>query len=155
MVYGVVALTLLCLTVKGYSGKRTSGYVKDATDSVRFSLLRMIFCMLIGGALLLLEGAGKFLKIETGMLGICLLAGISNALFLVCWLSAVRKNSMVSMDVGMTLGSLLPAVFCAALFGEELSPWKMLGFAMIVAATVILAKPGNTTRKHSFITRFS
>lgn len=139
MVYVWVAVTLLCLTIKGYSGKRISGYVQCPKDSFLFNLLRMTFCILIGAALLVAEGAYPYLAAEPGMLGICLLAGISNAAFLVGWLAAVQKNSMVSMDVGMTLGSLLPAILCAILFQEAISFPKMLGFALILCATVILA----------------
>ena len=46
---------------------------------------------------------------------------------------------MVSVDVSLTLGSLLPALLCLAFFGEPISIPKMIGFALILAATVILA----------------
>ncbi len=139
MVYGIVAVILLCMTVKGYSGKRTSGYVKTPEDSFLFNLLRMVFCIAIGILFVFAEGSQSFLRVEWGMLGICVLAGLSNAAFLVGWLLAVRKNSMVSVDVGLTMGSLIPAVLCALLFSEAISVPKMIGFALILAATVILA----------------
>lgn len=139
MVYGIVALALLSLTVKGYCGKRTSCYVKNTGDSFSFNLLRMLFCTLIGAIFVFAEGSQDFLLIETRMLWICFLAGVSNASFLVGWLLAIQKNSMVSVDVSLTLGSIIPAVLCACFFGEEISLFKMLGFAMILAATVILA----------------
>ena len=85
------------------------------------------------------------------MLGICLLAGLSNALFLVAWLTAIQKNTMVSMDVGMTMGSLLPAVLCACLFGEAIAPAKLLGFALILAATAILAGRSKKAEKGSLL----
>ena len=151
MVYGIVGLTLLCLTVKGYCGKRTSGCVRSMGDSALFNLLRMLFCMLIGGVLVLAEGSLSFLRLEPGMLGICLLAGLSNALFLVAWLNAVQKNTLVSMDVGMTMGSLLPAILCACLFGEAIAPSKLVGFALILGATVILAGHSKKDKKGSFL----
>lgn len=139
MAYGIVAIALLCLTVKGYCGKRTSGYVKNTGDSFLFNLLRMLFCILIGAVLIFLEEAQGFLLIESRMLWICVLAGASNAAFLAGWLLAIQKNSMVSVDVSLTLGSIIPAIFCAFLFNEEISIPKMLGFAMILAASIILA----------------
>ena len=139
MVYGWIAVTLFCLTAKGYSGKRVSGYVSRASDSFLFTLLRMVFCILIGAFLVVLEGSSSYLLPEAGMLFICALAGIVNAAFLVGWLAAVQKNAMVSVDVGMTLGSLLPALLCALLFGEAISLPKLLGFALVLVATVILA----------------
>ncbi|MBQ9773567.1 MAG: hypothetical protein IJW30_02785 [Clostridia bacterium] len=139
MVYGIVALVLLFSSIKGYSGKRTSCLVQTTADAIRFNLLRMLICILIGAALVFLEGAQRFLAIEAGMLWICVLAGGANAAFLIGWLLAVQKNAMVSVDVGLTLGSLLPAVLCAILFTEPISVPKMLGFALILVATAILA----------------
>lgn len=143
MVYAVIGIALLCLTVKGYCGKKTSGYVRGTGDAYLFNLLRMAFCTLIGIALVLAEGSRDFLPVEGKMLAICALAGVSNAFFLVGWLLAIRKNSMVSVDVSLTLGSLIPSVLCALLFAEPISIPKMIGFGLIVLATVILAGQGN------------
>lgn len=139
MVYSIMSMALLCLAVKGYCGKKTSNYVKNTEDSFRFNLLRMLFCIFFGAAFVFLEGSQSFLSIDGGMFWICALSGVSNAAFLVGWLLAIRKNSMVSVDVGLTIGSLIPAVLCAFLFGERISLVKMLGFAMILVATIILA----------------
>ena len=145
MAYGIVAGALLFLTVKGYCGKRTSGYVKSPEDPLLFNLLRMLFCIVIGGAFVFAEGVQAHLAAESGMIWICVFAGAANAAFLVGWLLAIQKNSMVSVDVGLTLGSLIPAVFCALLFGEKISYLKLLGFAMILVASIILAKHSKKT----------
>ena len=145
MVYVIVAIALFCLTVKGYCGKRTGGYIESTGDSYLFNLLRMIFCIVIGGIFVFAEGAQHSLAIEQKMIWICVLAGVSNAVFLVGWLLAIQKNTMVSVDVSLTLGSIIPAVLCAILFGEEISLIKMFGFAMILAASIILA--GHSKKK--------
>ena len=139
MVYVLIVITLLFLAAKGYSGKRTSYYIRNTADSFLFNLLRMFFCILIGLALIFIDGAQGSLSVEWQMLLICAFSGVSNALFLSSWILAVRKNSMVSVDVSLTVGSILPAVLCAILFAEPISIPKMLGFALIVAATFILA----------------
>lgn len=138
MVYIIVTIALSFLTIKGYCGKKTSNSVKNTGDSIRFNLLRMVFCIFIGAAFVFIDDSQTFLSIDWGMFWICVLAGVSNAAFLVGWLLAIRKNSMVSVDVGLTLGSLIPALLCACFFAEALSLLKMLGFAMILAATIIL-----------------
>ena len=148
MVYIIVAIALLCLTIKGYCGKKTSIYVRDTSDSFLFNLLRMVFCIFIGIAFVFAEGAQGALLIESKMLWICVLSGMANAAFLVGWLLAIQKNSMVSVDVSLTLGSIIPAILCALLFGEAISIPKMLGFALIIAATFILA--GHAKKKGSF-----
>jgi len=102
-------------------------------------------------ALVFIEGAQSFLAIEGRMLVICILSGISNAAFLVCWMLAIRMNAMVSVDVGLTLGSLLPSVLCLILFSEPMSPLKMIGFALIVAATFILGCGDHRADKKSIV----
>ncbi len=139
MEYGIVAAALFCLTVKGYCGKRTSCFVKNTGDSFLFNLLRMLFCILIGAAFVFAENVQGDLAIENKMLWICVLSGVSNAAFLAGWLLAIQKNAMVSVDVSLTLGSLIPSILCAILFAEPISGLKMLGFGLILIATVILA----------------
>lgn len=147
MAYLFIALALLCNTTKGFCGKKTSTYVEQTDDAVRFSLLRMVFCILIGFAMVLFEQAQSALLPDLGMFAICLLAGASNTMFLVCWMMAVRKNTMVSIDVSLTLGSMIPAILCAVLFGEIISGAKMIGFALIVLATIILSGHNKQTGK--------
>ena len=151
MLYVVLLSALLCLTIKGYSGKRVSGYVKTNENAFAFSLLRMIFCIIIGLGFVLFEGAAEFLLPEMKMLAICLLSGTANAAFLVFWMLAVRKNSMVLVDVGLTLGSLLPSVLCLLMFDEPFAVSKMVGFLIILVATLVLSSDGEEKRKKTVI----
>lgn len=142
MVYLVIAIVLITLSVKGYCAKRTSIYIEDTGDAFLFNFVRMAFCSVIGIAFVLIEGSQGYLMLDGGMLAVCAVSGITNAALLVGWILAVRKNTMVTLDVGTTLGSMIPAVLCAFLFGEAISMPKMLGFALIVLATAILASYG-------------
>lgn len=147
MVYLVIAVILITLSVKGYCAKRTSIYIEDTGDAFLFNLVRMIFCLFIGTVLVFAEGTQGQLLIDGGMLAVCAISGITNAALLVGWILAVRKNTMVMLDVGTTLGSIIPALLCAFLFGEAISLPKMAGFALIVIATMILASYGKDNRK--------
>ena len=144
MAYLLLVIALLCLSVKGYCGKKTSTDLRQSTDPMLFNLLRMIFCVVIGLVLILIEGAGDQLAIESGMLWITLGAGVANVAFLIGWILAVRRIPLVTMDVSLTIGSLLPAVLCLILFDEAISLSKMIGFALILAATVILSGCGKS-----------
>ena len=134
MVYVFVLLTLISLAIKGFCGKKTSTCVRQTGDAFRFNILRMLLCMLIGALVVFLEGAQSSFAIDRGMLLICLMAGVCNAMFLIGWILAVRKNAMVTVDVALTLGAILPAVLCAVLFHEPISLPKMLGFLLIILA---------------------
>ena len=139
MVYLIVLIALLCLGIKGYCGKKTSTYVQNTGDSFLLNLIRMLICALIGTAVILFDSTQSTMHAESGLLLICLLSGLSNSMFLIGWILAIQKNSMVLVDVGLTIGSLLPAILCAILFSEALSGTKLLGYLFIIIATLILS----------------
>lgn len=147
MAYLFLLIALLCLSVKGFCGKKTSTDLRQPTDPMLFNLLRMLFCVVIGFALILIEGAGEFLAVEAGMLWLTFGAGVANVAFLIGWILAVRRIPLVTMDVSLTIGSLLPAVLCLILFDEAISVPKMIGFALILVATVILSGYGKSAGK--------
>lgn len=147
MVYLIVFLALVALTVKGYCGKRISTDAQGVFDTSMFNLLRLVMCTVIGFCIVLAGSAGESLAIDGGMVGICVLAGASNAAFLVGWMLAVQKNTMVAVDVTLTLGALLPAVLCALFFNEPISLGKLCGFALILVASFVLSKNGTGVKK--------
>ncbi len=137
MSYLIVLAVLFFLSAKGFCGKKTSIFVRNSADALLLNSVRMIFCIVIGLVMVMLEGAT--FAIDGGMFLICLLSGVSNALFLVSWMLAIQRNAMVTVDVTLTVGSILPAVLCALFFGEAISIPKMFGFALIVIAALILS----------------
>jgi drug/metabolite transporter (DMT)-like permease len=147
MVYLLSAVALLCLTIKGYCGKKTGTYVNNAGDSVLFNLVRMILCVLIGLAVVFFECSLSSLAVDSSMIAICLFAGISNAAFLVGWLLAIQKNAMVTVDVALTVGSIIPSVLCALLFDDSISLTKMIGFGFIILATAVLSGYNKSMKK--------
>ncbi|MBQ6947064.1 MAG: hypothetical protein IJN42_03365 [Clostridia bacterium] len=148
MVYTAVFFALFFNAAKGYSGKKVSILAKHTEDAYLFSTVRMALCMLIGFVLMLFDGGS--LQVEGGMLAIGLLSGIANVAFMIGWMLAVQHNALVTVDVSLTLGSIIPAVLCAMLFAEPIKLPKMFGFALIVIASFILSKFNKTGKKKTF-----
>ena len=147
MVYLILLAVIFSLTLKGFCGKKLSCRVQGTSDAYLFNCLRMLMCAFIGIAFVFSEGSQAFLLPDAGMMAVCVFSGAANAAVVVCWMLSVQKNSMVAVDVGLTLGSLLPSVLCTLFFGEEFSFAKIIGFALIVCATVILAGRSATAAK--------
>lgn len=145
MAYLFLVIALICLSVKGYCGKKTSTDIKTSTDPLLFNALRMLLCIAIGFVMVLFDGAVSQLAVTPMMLWLTLGAGAANAAFLIGWILAVRRIPMVTMDVSLTIGSILPAVLCLILFDEAISLPKMIGFALILTATVVLSGYGKST----------
>lgn len=147
MAYLFVFLSLIFLTVKGFLGKKTSICVGDPGDAFLFSLVRMLLCILIGLVPVAFDNAWSFLALDAGMAAICLLVGVSNAVYLSSWALAVQDNAIVTVDVMLTVGSIIPAVLCFIFFGEEPSVPKMIGFVLVIFATAILSGGKKAVRK--------
>lgn len=135
-----VGAALLAGACKGFCGKKTSGMVREFGDAVRFNGIRFLFCIFIGLALVLVSGTRwQLTQLDGRILLLGIFAGAANAGFVVSWLLAVRKNAYMTVDVVLTLGSLLPAVLCALIFDEPISGRKLIGFGLILAAVVVMA----------------
>ena len=139
MEYILTVLAIFLLTVKGVGGKKVGVQTRHSGDAYLFSMLRMALCVVVGFFIVIFSvGIGAF-RVEWGMLLICLLSGIANAALLIFWLMAVARNAMVTVDVVLTIGSILPAIMTLILFGEAIAPLKLVGFGLILVATAILA----------------
>ena len=147
MAYLFVFLSLLCGNIKGICGKKTSTFVQRVDDALIFSTMRMAICVVIGFLMFISDTPDwQNVQVEGGMMAICVFAGIANAMFIICWMLAVRKTAMVTMDVALTVGSLIPAVLGAFMFGEEISWQKMIGFAFILLAVIVLSSYNKTAK---------
>ena len=139
MGYLFLVITLILFSVKGFCGKKTSNDIVLPTDPILFNALRMLLCIVIGFLMILLDNALPQMAVQPMMLLLTFFAGAANVAFLIGWILAVRRIPLVTMDVALTIGSLLPAVLCLILFGETISVPKMIGFGLIMVATVVLS----------------
>ena len=138
IVFLLVFFNLIVLTVKACFSKRLAFHTVRETDPFLFSFLRMIFCVVIGVLIILLVRAPEELRAERGLLLVCLLGGAGSAINVVGWLLAVKHLPLSTVVVTGTCSAILPALLCYALFGEPLSGPKMIGFALIVSAAVVM-----------------
>lgn len=136
--YIFLLLALFAGACKGWCGKKTSFLMEQPADAAAFNGLRMFLCIIIGIGFVFLEGHAAGLLLDGTMFAICLLSGISNAMFVVIWLFAVRKNAYMMVEVALMLGCLIPTFGTALLFGEEIRAAQIIGFVLLTAAVVLL-----------------
>lgn len=139
MGYLFAFLALAVGGIKGFCGKKTSTYVSRTRDAFLFNFVRMLFCILIGFVIVAASGDLDVLPISGSMFWVSLLGGFANALFVTSWMLAVRVCAYMMVEVSLMLGCLLPTVGCAVFYGEAISWKKMLGFALLIAAVVIMS----------------
>ena len=146
MGYLFVALALSAGVVKGYCGKKTSGYVSEPRDAAFANMVRMLICILIGFFVVLFSCGVSSLAISARVLWITALSGVGTALFVVSWLLAVRKGAYMLVDVFLLLGMVVPIGGSALLFDERIRYNHWIGFAILLVAVLLLCSYNNSIK---------
>lgn len=133
---------------KGALGKKVSFQVKTSLDSLFFNFIRMILCVALGAALVVISGAGGF-KVDELTIGLAVLNGVTQAVFVYNWIMAVRQGSYVMMDVFALLSAVIPTIGCRIMFGTKITVFALVGFAVLIVAAFLLASY-NAKLKGSF-----
>lgn len=154
MGYLYLVTSLLAGAVKGWCGKKTSGYVNEYKDAVLANFIRMIFCILIGFGMVAVSGQIGFLSIGGKELLITLLSGIGNSAFVVLWLISVRKGAYMMLDVFCTIGILIPIIGCALMFNEIISLNHIVGIIVLLAAVWIMCSYNNSIKTKMTLSSF-
>lgn len=148
MGYLFIALALAAGTTKGFCGKKTSGFARDAADSMLINTVRMLFCIVIGFAfVLIITGSVSSFAVNGKMLLICALSGIFTSIFVVTWLLAIRSGAYMMIDVFLMLGVLVPLVMCNFVYGEKIVWLKWVGIAVLLAAVYIMCSYNNSIKQ--------
>ena len=146
MGYLFVALALSAGVVKGYCGKKTSGYVSEPRDAAFANMVRMLICILIGFFVVLFSCGISSLAISARVLWITVLSGVGTSLFVVSWLLAVRKGAYMLVDVFLLLGMVVPIGGSALFFHESIRYNHWIGFAILLVAVLLLCSYNNSIK---------
>ena len=147
MGYLFMAISLLAGVVKGYCGKRTSGYVNGYRGAMLANTVRMILCTLIGVILIIAGGNAEQLKPTPAILAISALSGVTTSVFVVCWLISVKKGAYMMLDVFLMLGVLVPIVAGRFVFGETIKLTQWIGLGVLIIAVVIMCSYNNSIKE--------
>ena len=143
--YLFVALALVAGCVKGYCGKQTSGTLTRTSDALFANIVRMVFCICIGGVLLLFQGVTSFATRPLGILS-ALIGGLSTALFTVTWLLSVKRGAYMLVEVFLLSGVMLPILLCRVCFGEVIRPLQWVGMALLILAAFLMCTYNKTIK---------
>lgn len=147
MGYLFLSIALLTGAIKGYCGKKTSSAVTGVSGALLANFLRMLLCIVIGFAIICFQKDVSSLKVSPGVLGISLLSGASLSAFVVTWLLSVRKGAYMMVDVFLMLGTVIPMSVSALLFQEKIELNQIIGFAILVAAALVMCSYNNSIKE--------
>ena len=146
MGYILLLIALFAGAVKGYCGKKTSGYANGLQDAIFANIIRMLLCVLLGFLLLFVTGDLASLVLNRNILLICMLSGISTAVFVVTWLISVKRSAYMMLDIFLMLGVLIPQIASNILFNEEIKLTQWFGITVLFTAVVIICSYNNSIK---------
>ena len=138
MGYLHLVLALLSGQLKGFCGKKQSIYINSTRDAAKVNFLRMLCCIVVGCAIVLLGDGADALAFNAAGFSISALAGLGNAIIVICWILCVRRSAYVLLDVFATIGVIVPLTVCQILFDEIVRPIQWAGFALLLAAVTLM-----------------
>lgn len=147
MGYLFLTLALFAGMIKGYCGKKTSGYVEKTRDAFLINIIRMLLCTITGIIVVLCSGHTSFLILDTKGLLICLLSGVSTAFFVAFWLLAIRKSAYMLMDVFLLAGTLIPMLLSSAFFDETIKLHQWGGFLLLLISVIIMCSYSSSIKE--------
>lgn len=146
MGYIFLGVALLAGATKGYCGKKMGSFTANTQSAVLINIIRMSLCAVFGAILILINQNMGYVTADLKLLLISLVSGVSTSVFVVTWLLAVKKSAYMMVDVFLTLGSLVPMVICFFTFGEPISVQQWIGYAILIAATLIMCSYNNSIK---------
>lgn len=121
---------------KGFCGKKISAYTAKPQDAAYYNVIRMLICILIGGALVAAEGNG--FGASSQVVIISALSGLSLAVMVISWLLAVRKSVYMLVDIYCTLSVAIPLVLSGIFYSETIDFYDVIGLTLLAVATYLI-----------------
>ena len=94
------------------------------------------------------------LKINSNVLFISALSGLSTSVFVVSWIVSVKKGAYMMLDVFLMLGVLVTICLSAAIFKESVKPVQWLGFALLTLSVIIMCSYNNSVKEKITLSSF-
>ena len=147
MGYIFLFIALICGATKGFCGKKTSGVISEYKDALFTNVIRMFLCIIIGLVLLAMQGNINLLNVDTPVILITFMSGVTTSAFVVLWLLAVKKGAYMMLDVFTTIGVIIPLTLSSIFFGEVMRPNQWLGLAVLLIAVIIMCSYNNLIKE--------
>ncbi len=146
MGYLYVVIAVFSGVSKGFLAKKLSGRTSTLRQAAFYNLLRMTVCVVIGFLLCTVQSGFGGLVINTPTVGLSLLYGIGTAAMAVSWLFAVQYSAYVMLDIFLVLGTVVPIIGSAILFGEIPSVHQIIGVLILCAAVYLMCGYSNSIK---------
>lgn len=146
MGYLFLSVALICGSVKGYCGKKTSGIINSTKDAMTANLIRVVICAIIGFLMIAISNDLEFIIPSGEILLISLLSGIATSVFIISWLISAKTGAYMMLDVFLMASVILPIILGIFLFDEKVDLTDWIGIIILLTATLIMCSYNNSIK---------
>ena len=139
MGYLLILGAALLNIVKAYSSKKLSRETECIRDNIDLSIMRNIFCVMVG-ALFILFTAGADFRLPWQGVIICLIAGAVMSVNYVAWVMALKSDAILFASTANNANFIVVAIFGIFVFKEELTWTRAVAMAVILLALLFMTK---------------
>lgn len=140
MGYLYLALALFGGVSKGLCGKKVSGDMHSFRDCLFINGMRMLFCLAIGFAMVLVQGDMAGLALTAESFGIYMLSAVGMTVFCVCWMYAYRTEAYIFLNIFTMLGTIITCILGFIFYDEPIRWNQWLGMVILLGAVMIMSK---------------
>lgn len=146
MGYLYLCIAILAGTAKGFCGKKVSGKISEAKDAMAANIIRMLLCVFVGFGIVCARGEFALIKIESNVLWISLLCGISTSAFVVLWMILVKSSAYMMVEVFLMTGTIIPITGGALFFAEPIETNQWIGLVILIFAVFVMCLYNNSVK---------
>ncbi len=140
MGYLYLSLALLGGLVKGFAGKKISNDVRTFKDCCFANFLRLLFCALISGVVLLFQGTMP-VKLPGGKeLLVYFFSALCMAAFCVTFMFGYKTAAYMYLSVFGMIGAVIAGCLGCLIYEEPMGPGRWLGIFFLLLAVVVMTK---------------
>ncbi|MBQ8232909.1 MAG: EamA family transporter [Lachnospiraceae bacterium] len=156
MGYFYIFTAVLCNTAKGYSSKRVSGTMQTIRESIVFNIARSFVCCIFAFLFVLLKRVPDVFSFTAFEIVICLISGISMAVFTTVWILALKSDAYMLVSACGSASFIVPCICGLFFLNESFTPFKFVAFVLILCALRFLLKynfklNGNLSKRQVFL----
>ena len=135
LIFGAVILNL----VKAYSSKKLSKTTDCLVDNINLSVLRNLFCAILGAVFIFIFAGADFSMPWQGFL-ICVLAGAITSVNYIAWVMALKTDAIVFASTANNANFIVVGICGVLFFGEQVTVAQGLAVLFILLACVFMVK---------------
>jgi len=134
--YLLIVLTVFCNVSKGGVSKKATAKLNGIADNIDLSFMRNLICIIIG--VVIVSASKMSFSMPAQGWWICFASGISMSLNYIVWLLCLKTDAYMLATTASSSSFIIAALSGVLIFGEKISVFKAIAFALIILAVYFM-----------------